>query len=131
MSWEYEFELPFPPSVNGYWRAFVRGSRVAQIISEKGRNYAEAVEARMSELNLKDEKLTDRLNVKIVLHPPCKRNRDLDNYFKSTLDAITKSGFWVDDSQIDKLSMIRAEKIPQGKIIVQVSRIEFEFGEAA
>jgi crossover junction endodeoxyribonuclease RusA len=131
MSWDYEFELPFPPSVNGYWRAVVRGKRVAQIISEKGRDYTKIVDDRMAALNLKNEQLSDRLKVKIIFHPPCKRNRDLDNYFKSTLDAITKCGFWLDDSQIDKLAIDRAEKIKGGKIIVQVSRIDFEFGVAA
>ena len=31
---------------------------------------------------------------------PDKRVRDLDNLLKAPLDALTRAGFWVDDSQI-------------------------------
>jgi len=42
-----DIRLPFPPSVNGYWRAFKRGNICTQIISKKGREYRAAVEDKM------------------------------------------------------------------------------------
>ena len=60
-------ELPFPPSINGYWRAYRRGSHCTQIISQKGRDYREEV---ISLLQSHTEPLRGRLMVKIDLYPP-------------------------------------------------------------
>lgn len=117
---EYNFTLPFPPSVNGYWRTFVRGKRAAQIISEKGREYREKAQRYLIENNLHNENIRDRLQVKIILNPPCARKRDLDNYAKCLLDAITKSKFWEDDSQIDDLQILRGKKIQGGNAEITV-----------
>lgn len=124
---EYHFTLPFPPSVNGYWRTFVRGKRAAQIVSEKGREYREAAMRCLIDKNLQGEKLKDRVQVQIILNPPCARKRDLDNYAKGLLDALTKSEFWEDDSQIDDLRILRGVKTPGGNAEVTVKVLnEFE-----
>lgn len=113
--------LPFPPSINGYWRAFKRGNICTQIISKKGRDYRLAVEDKMFSYDYKT--LYGKLQVEIDLYPPDKRKRDLDNYMKSTLDALTHVGIWEDDSQIDSLTMRRGIIVKGGCVDIQIKQL--------
>ena len=116
---DYKFELPYPPSINGYWRTF----RNRQIISKRGRDYrAEAIES-MQSLGLYNEMLSGRLQVSLTLHPPTLRKYDIDNFCKATFDALSHAKFWDDDEQIDSLSIKKAEKIKGGKVIVCVTKL--------
>jgi crossover junction endodeoxyribonuclease RusA len=115
-----KFELPFPPSVNHYWRHRVIGRHASVYISADGMDFRREVVKAMQGLGYK---LVSRLNVKIYLFPPDRRNRDLDNYAKGTLDALTHAGVWLDDGQIDELTIIRKERIKGGKMIVEISEI--------
>ena len=78
--------LPFPPSVNHYWRHVVMGKRVATLISAPGRKYTTAVLGEVLR-----QKAAMRINhhvaVTIMLHAPDKRRRDVDNYAKSLVDG--------------------------------------------
>lgn len=68
--------------------------------------------------------ITQRMKVALVLSPPDKRKRDLDNYLKATLDAMTHAGVFVDDSQIDALSIERGEVEPRfGGVVVSINLI--------
>jgi crossover junction endodeoxyribonuclease RusA len=111
-------ELPFPPSVNGYWRAFKRGSICTQIIAQKGRDYRDEVVGLLQD-HL--EPLEQRLMVKVSLYPPDRRRRDLDNYTKGLLDAITHAEIWLDDSQIDLLIVERKEITKGGYAVVEIA----------
>jgi crossover junction endodeoxyribonuclease RusA len=95
----YELYLPFPPSVNNYYKKSQAGGRY---ISEKGRRFRDEVAKCVSE-QLPNVHIDDRLLIEIVLFPPDKRKRDEDNYNKSLLDAITHSGLWVDDCLADQI----------------------------
>lgn len=110
-------ELPFPPSVNAYWRHV--GKRV--LISEAGRIYAAAVAGLVREDYPKP--LSGRLVVVIQAYMPDHKKHDLDNLFKAPLDAMTKAGVYVDDSQIDALSITRMSVVPGGCLIVNIERI--------
>lgn len=95
-----ELKLPFPPSVNHYWRHV--GAKV--LISAKGRSYRTLVQL----LCLgKSRKCATSLRVAILACPPDHRRRDLDNLSKALLDAMQYSGLYVDDFQIDELEIKR------------------------
>lgn len=116
---DYKFEMPFPPSVN-QWKTPFKGRA---ILTKRGREYrAEAIEE-MRLLGLSREMLSERLSVRIKLYMPDKRRRDIDNYLKSLLDALTKAEFWVDDEQIDKLTVERCDVVKGGNVIVEVTTL--------
>ena len=98
----YELYLPFPPTINSYYVKTKNG----QFISQKGRKYRVDVEAEVRE-QFSFSALDGQLLVEVVLHMPDKRRRDLDNYMKALLDALTLAGVWEDDSQIDQLAIYR------------------------
>jgi crossover junction endodeoxyribonuclease RusA len=99
-----EITLPFPPSVNTYWRNF----NGRTILSAKGREYRLAVEALLHKQNI-DLKLTTKLKVEIEAFRPDNRRRDLDNLLKAPLDALGPSNVYEDDSQIVDLRIYWAE----------------------
>ncbi len=114
MSYKVDLTLPFPPSVNGYYRAIKRGNICTNILSKKGREYKDIV------ASLVTPQLTEeRLMVKVYLYPPDKRRRDIDNYNKALLDSL--SGIiWKDDSQIDYLIITRQDPSKGGKTIIKI-----------
>ncbi|MGJ8524122.1 Crossover junction endodeoxyribonuclease RusA [Carnimonas sp. R-84981] len=114
--------LPFPPTVNTVWRN-VNGRT---LISKKGREYREGVtQSILEQLTNTGLKISDkRLSVEVLLYPPDKRKRDIDNYNKALLDAITHTGrIWHDDSQIDVLTVERRSTARGGYCIVNISEI--------
>lgn len=116
---DYEFELPFPPSINGYWRSF----RGRQIISARGRNYRVFVLDRMMDLGLICEDISKDIEVSITLNPPTLRSYDVDNFCKAIFDALTHAKFWIDDSQVQKLTIKKGEKIQNGNVLIVVNVI--------
>lgn len=105
--------LPWPPSVNHYWRT-VNGR---PIISKAGREYREAVRScAWGAGNMGDA----RLSVAIAASPPDRRRRDLDNVLKALLDAMQHAGVYDDDSQIDKLTITRAKQTNGGAVAVKI-----------
>jgi crossover junction endodeoxyribonuclease RusA len=73
------------------------------LISKRGREYREQVIA----LVWPGEPLTTRLAVEMLLYPPDRRRRDIDNTAKALLDALQHAGVYTDDSQIDRLVIER------------------------
>jgi crossover junction endodeoxyribonuclease RusA len=111
--------LPYPPSVNTYWRHLSKGPLAGRtLISERGRNFRNAVEETL--LVERIRKAPDgNLSVTIEARMPDKRKRDLDNIPKAVLDALTHCGFWIDDSLIDDLRVWRSDRMG-GEVIVTV-----------
>lgn len=110
----FEVELPYPPSVNHYWRMV--GSRM--LISREGRAFRQRVCPILAASGMKT--LLGRLTVKIEVCPPDHRRRDIDNVQKAVLDALEKGGAYEDDSQIDLLITKRKEVVRKGRIEVIV-----------
>lgn len=110
--------MPFPPSVNTV-TAVVRGRKIT---SAKGRQYRKEAVSSIAEQHT-GPPLTGRLDVTVVLMPPDRRQRDIDNYSKACLDAITAAGVWGDDDQVDCLTIIRAPVIKGGSCRVEISEV--------
>lgn len=114
-----DLTLPFPPSVNRYWRN-VSGKT---LISEQGRAYRKHVSASVY-AQRPPLGLTQRLAVDIVALMPDRRRRDLDNLLKATLDALQHAGVYEDDSQIDDLRIVRGQgHAPGGELVVQIREV--------
>lgn len=113
-----EFELPYPPSVNHYWRRV--GART--LISRGGRAFRQAVCAILAAEKV--QPLSGPLELVITVFPPDQRRRDIDNVQKSLLDAMQHGGAYFDDSQIMRLSIERGKVTPGGKTVVQIREVQ-------
>lgn len=111
-------DLPYPPSLNKYWRHV--GAKV--LTSEQGRQYQNTV-AGILLANRAVPFGDARLSVWIDVYPPDKRKRDLDNTLKGTLDALQKGGLYNNDEQIDLISIERREVCKPGRIVVTITTI--------
>lgn len=114
--------LPYPPSVNKYWRRV--GNRT--VLSRPARNFRVCV---------KDAWLVQKwvyglrtlgpvaVQVKMIVEPPDKRKRDLDNVLKAVLDAIEAAGIIDDDAQVRRLIVEFTEPTGNGAIHVTITPI--------
>lgn len=107
-------ELPWPPSVNHYYRHV--GNKV--LISKEGRQYREVVVNRIKAAGIKMLDGRSKLGVMIQLYPPDRRRRDADNSLKCLLDAFTAGGLYEDDSQIYFLLIEKLEPMPPDGLAV-------------
>lgn len=110
-----ELKLPYPPSVNHYYRHV--GHRT--LISRKGREYRQAV-AEAVMLQRGSKRLAGPIAVDITVWPPDKRRRDLDNLCKGLLDSLQHAGVYLDDSQIERLTIERMLVATGGSVIVTI-----------
>lgn len=128
--------LPYPPSVNSYWRTtsvkprqFGAGMKTANrspirvYISEKGQEFRAAV-IREVMMQGAAKHYTGRLSVSIVLHQGDRRARDIDNVLKALLDSLSHAGVYNDDSQIDEIKIVRGDIISGGLCKVTISEIQ-------
>ena len=116
----YEFEMPWPPTVNHFHQPIRVGKGARITKGAKARQYSKDMAVHLKELGLADEQLSDRLSVRLTLHPPTLAKYDIDNRTKGVFDALSESGFWVDDEQVDILIINKAEKIRGGKVVLRV-----------
>lgn len=109
-------ELPWPPSLNRYWRR--AGTHMH--ISNEGRSYRQAV-AWAARLHCSFGR--QRVAVEIQAFPPDSRRRDLDNTLKVVCDGLQAGRLIEDDSQIDDLRIVRGPmRKGEGAILVTVSQ---------
>ena len=113
-----ELRLPYPPSVNQYYRKF----RNTMVISERGRKFLKEVKLTVGAVTAQ----VGRLRVEIDVYPPDRRKRDIDNVCKATLDALAKAGVYQDDSQIDVLLITRMGIVSGGCLEVKVEKVKHE-----
>ena len=112
-----KFELPYPPSVNSYWG--FSGSR--RYLTKKAVEFKAKIKEKVAKGSPYG---TARLSVCIKLNPPDKRVRDIDNCLKSLLDALCQAGLYDDDSQIDRIYLVRDQVIKFGKCVVILKEID-------
>lgn len=110
--------LPWPPTVNTYWRVFNGRS----ILSEKGREYRKAVADQVL-IQRAAKHFEKPLRVEIEAFRPDRRRRDLDNLLKAVLDGLAHAGVYGDDEQIQDLRIYWAPVIG-GMVKVRIEVIE-------
>lgn len=116
--------LPFPPSVNGYWRHVAIGKNVRTLLSAAGREFKRKVaRAVRSQLGRQPEPIMGHCRLYVALHAPDRRRRDVDNYAKALLDSLTEAGVWADDSQIQDLRLVWGAVLPGGKAVVTIRQM--------
>lgn len=116
--------LPYPPTVNHYWKSRVirKGARYVPsvYVSEYGQDYQRVVRRLLDGV----PRLSGELRVQVLVQPPDNRSRDLDNVLKCLLDSLTKAGVWYDDSQVCSLLIVRGEQIHGGCVDVVITELE-------
>jgi crossover junction endodeoxyribonuclease RusA len=111
-----EFTLPWPPSVNHYWRNF----RGRMVIGERGRAYRRDAIASIRQQRIPADGVGGPLSVLVHAFPPDRRRRDLDNLQKALLDAVVAAGVIEDDSNIDELQVVRGKVQRGGMVWVRI-----------
>jgi len=107
----------FPPSVNNYYGHTKTG---IMYLKKSGNAYRDVVAKSVTEQHAKDIICGQRIWVEVVLHPPDQRIRDLGNYDKCLMDALTHAGVWDDDSQIDQQMLLRGVPIRGGMVKIKM-----------
>lgn len=116
---EYHITLPYPPSNNRYYRH----NRGRTHISAEGKAYRAAVRD-LIRASMLDVQTPCPLRLCIECHMPDRRRRDLDNLQKAAFDALTKAGFWLDDSQIVDYRVIKMPVLKGGKLVIKITELE-------
>ena len=111
--------LPYPPSVNHYWRRV--GPRT--LISREGRTFRKNVCALLGGGRPRKPPADGRIALAMDAFPPDRRRRDLDNLPKAVQDSLAHGGLYEDDSQIDLLIVRRRQVVPGGKLEVHIHDI--------
>ena len=113
------YRLPWPPSVNTYWR---KGPKVTYL-SPKAKAFREDV---LDALAGEEWEVPcfSRLGVHIELTLPDRRKRDIDNHIKAVLDALQHAGVFEDDEQVDELRVKRLHVEPPGCCDVTIVELE-------
>lgn len=122
----YCLSLPFPPSVNTYWRAPNKGPLAGRhLISMEGRKFrSDSLACVLVQLRTRPQAIAESIAVDVVLYPPDARKRDLDNYLKAVLDALTHAGIWHDDSQIKHLTVSWGGRVDSGATVVYIDKYQ-------
>lgn len=111
-----QFVLPFPPTVNTYWRTW----NGRMLISEKGRKYRKDVKALCSGM----PQFKGPVRFEVIVLAPDKRRRDLDNLLKAILDSIQHAGVLEDDSQVNDLRIRWGEPRKGGAACCQLEKLK-------
>lgn len=118
--------LPFPPSVNQYWRHVVmktrRGLVQRTLLSLKGRHYRNRCIKTIRNQFPVHEVIREMVKVEMHLFPPDRRKRDIDNYSKGVLDALTHAQIWEDDYQVNELVIKRRQAQPDGSVVLRITK---------
>ena len=107
--------LPYPPSVNTYWRH----CRGRTFVSRAGKLYQSAVCACVGSV----KPFQSDVAIAVIAHPPDARKRDLDNLLKATLDALTAARVWQDDNQVKRIELRWGSKIKGGQLEIGIEEM--------
>lgn len=111
--------LPYPPTVNTYWRMVVIGGAPRMLISAEGRSYKTRVGGLCAQRGV--QPIDGPVRVVIDFYRPRKVG-DLDNVLKAPLDAL-KSFAYHDDKQIVELHARRHDDKDRPRVEVLIEPV--------
>lgn len=111
-------QMPYPPTVNTYWRTAVIKNHAVTYISENGKAYKKAV----ATLKFKRFKLwTCNVALDILIDAPDERVRDLDNLPKCLFDSLTGI-LWKDDHQVKDFRIRWSGNVSKKGVILKIDK---------
>ncbi len=117
---DFQIALPYPPSVNRYWRHY-RGRVVRSKAADEFRN--ECI-ARLWTAGVPDQPFRLPCRLEVALHPPDRKRRDIDNVLKATLDVLQLSRLVLDDHEITELEIRRRGRCDGGALLIRLIQLE-------
>lgn len=108
--------LPYPPSVNHYWRHAGHGRMV---LTDEAAQYKADVSDRCTQYGLQPH--DGPVGLRIHVYRPIKRG-DLDNTLKAALDSL-KGFAYEDDAQVTEIHAFRHDDKGNPRIEVEVMRL--------
>lgn len=118
--WADHLVLPYPPTVNTYWRMSTAGGRLRMHISPKGLAYRQKVKDALLEASGGRMRMWDGdLSFRLWVSPPDKRVRDLDNLLKALLDALGEAHAYDNDSRIRRLDIMWCHPVKGGRVVLE------------
>jgi len=119
----YEFELPFPPTLNHYRLPVIRRTKTGKqyasfITSPEGKAYKSSIKSGINN----PPRLEGELHVSLVFFPKTKAKLDIDNFLKALFDGLTEAGVWMDDSQVQSMYAEKGEVVKGGKVFIKISK---------
>tara|TARA_R110002020_G_scaffold341196_3_gene555850 strand:+ start:13547 stop:13945 length:399 start_codon:yes stop_codon:yes gene_type:complete len=113
------FQLPWPVSTNS-WLRCIAGRAIK---TKKWRLWLKAAKEAIQEAYTDLPLECSDIAVHVHLEPPTNRRFDIDNFGgKPILDALQgEGGVFLDDDQVDMLTIVRGEKHPGGRALVLVT----------
>lgn len=100
-----EFSVPIPPTIN-----HAVGSRgKCRFLTKAYKEFLWDVAERWAKVKPAGWDPLARAGVTIDLHFKTRQKCDIDNRVKPLLDALTRSGVWSDDSQVDEILVTRCD----------------------
>ena len=109
--------LPWPPTVNHYWKLKSNGGRY---ISAAGVMFRAQVKAAAHGLR----NMAGKVEICIRANPPDQRRRDLDNIVKALFDALQHAGLIGDDFNVEAFSVRRLPVVKGGRVTVTIKPFE-------
>jgi Holliday junction resolvase RusA-like endonuclease len=112
------FEIPYPPSVNRYWKSF----RGRVVLSKEGRQYKVAVAEKCAGIGIALVPAGKFVSVSLDVHRPRKIG-DLDNTMKAIFDALQGIAY-ENDSQIVEIFARRFDDKSNPRVVVAVDIVD-------
>lgn len=116
-----ELSLPYPPTGNHA----VKHTRNGHYATKEAKAYR-ALVAVLCRSKRPKKPFPGPLSVLVIISPPDRRRRDMDNAWKTLSDSLTHAGIWEDDSQIADLRLVRIPPVPGGSVAVRVEMVNKE-----
>lgn len=128
---ELNLEFPWPPSVNHY-------KKIGRIIkTNSGKIYQQKINSDKTKTFYYQTYLIAKqimplewakfacskeisFEVRVSLHPPDKKRRDIDNCLKVLLDSLVRANVIIDDSKINRLFVEKMENVLNGKVFIKI-----------